>query len=200
MISVEKIKNKILEDANSKALAIEEQAKREAKDILADAAKTAESKSAQILKSAENESAEVYRRLISIGGLEGRKEILRAKQEVVDNAFKVAMNKVVNLPDAQYQELLEAMIVDAASDSNGEILISKKDAGRIDSRFTDNVNKRLRSVGKTGALTVSKDKINTVGGFVLRYGEMEINSTLEILFGTLRPQLEGDVVKTLFNA
>jgi len=199
MISAEKIRNKILEDAKSKALAIEEQAKLEAKEILADASKTAEAKSAQILKRAENDSAEVYRRLISIGGLEGRKEILRAKQEVVDNAFRLAMEKIISLPDAQYQELLETMIADAASNSTGEILISERDSSRINSNFADNINKQLKSAGKTGTLTLSKDRINASGGFVLRYGDMEVNSTLEILFETLRSQLESEVVKTLFN-
>ncbi len=200
MTGTEKIKNKILEDAKAKAQAIEDQANREAEGILTAAAKNANKKSADALKKAEAESAEVYRRLIAVAGLEGRKEILRAKQEVVDNAFNLAMEKISTLPDAEYQELLEDMIVNAASTGKGEIMLSQKDSGRIDSRFTDNINRKLKNAGKTGSLTLAKDIISTVGGFVLRYGEMEINGTLEILFGMLRPQLESEVVKTLFNA
>lgn len=200
MTGTERIKNKILEDAKAKAQAILEQANREAEVILAEAFKTAEKNTADALKLAEAEGAEVHRRLIAVAGLEGRKEILRAKQEVVDNAFKQAMNKISNLPDAEYQELLENMIVDAASSGNGEILLSQKDSGRVDSRFTDNINRKLKDSGKTGGLILAKEMISTAGGFVLRYGDMEINGTLEILFGMLRPQLESEVVKTLFNA
>jgi len=199
MTGTERIKNKILEDAKSRAEAIVEQANREAEEILAAADETARRNTEEALKAAEAESAEVYRRMIAVAGLEGRKEILRAKQEVVDNAFRLAMEKIITMPDAEYQELLENMIVNAASSGNGEILLSKRDIGRIDSRFTDNINEKLKNSGKTGSLSLAKETVSAAGGFVLRYGQVEINGTLEILFGMLRPQLESEVVKTLFN-
>ena len=34
----------------------------------------------------------------------------------------------------------------------------------------------------------------------MRYGEMEINCTLEIIFSLLRPRLEAEVASILFEA
>ncbi len=199
MTGTEKIKAKILEDARGKAFNIEEQAKLEAHGILDTASKTAEQKRAELLRKAESEGAEVYRRLIAVAGLEGRKELLRAKQDMVETAFKTALGKVTGLPDQEYQKFLEELVAGAAVKGSGEILLSEKDSHRIDSHFPGNISKRLNNKGLSGDLTLSCENIQTTGGVVLRYGEMEINSTLEIIFGMLRTQLENDVVKILFS-
>jgi V/A-type H+-transporting ATPase subunit E len=181
--------------------------------------------------------------MLAVAGLEGRKELLGARQEMIDAAFTKAMEKVVGLPDRQYQELLEKMIAEAAAgyrdpssqadrtgeymdpsvqtdgtagymnlsakaDSAhapqagfiGEVMLSEKDAARMDGRFIDNINKRLSASGGKGTITLSGDRIRTAGGFILKIGDMEINSTFEILFGMLRTELESDVVGILFGS
>ena len=85
MTGIEKIKAKILEDANAKAGEIQKQAEKEAGDIIARASKEAEDKKTGLLKKAESEGAELYRRRLSVARLEGRKEILRARQDMLDN-------------------------------------------------------------------------------------------------------------------
>ena len=199
MTGTEKIKAKILEDAKNKAFEIEEQARQEALSITDQALKEAEMKKAEILKKAEAEGQEAYRRLISVASLEARKEILKAKQDMVDEAFIKAIEKITGLPDAEYQEMLEEMIAGAASDGTGEILLSGRDRKRVDSNFADNINRRLKTVGKNGTVSLSDEIIQPEGGFVLRYGDMEINGTFEIVFDMLRPQIENDVVKILFS-
>lgn len=198
MTGTEKIKTKIIEDANAKALHIEEQANQEARYIMDTALRSAEQKKAELHKKADAEGAEAYRRLIAVAGLEGRKEILRAKQEMIETAFKAAMEKVSQLPDQEYQKLLEEMVISTATKGSWEILLSEKDLNRMDSLFISNINKRLISAGLVGDFTLSKDTIHTAGGFILRRGDVEINSTFEILSGMLRPELENDVVKILF--
>ncbi len=198
MTGTEKIKAKILEDSNAKASHIEEQAKLEAAVILDEAAKEADKKRKDIISKAEADSMEAYRRLLAVADLEGRKELLRAKQEVVEKAFKAAMIKLTELPDREYQKLLENMVVKTAAKGNGEIMLSAKDAGRTDGHFIENVNRSLSEAGIVGSLKLSEDRIASAGGVVIRYGEMEINNTFEILFEMLRPQLENEVVKILF--
>lgn len=199
MTGIEKIKSKIVEDANARALQVEEQARQEARSIMDRALLTADQKRLELLKNAEHEGAEAYKSLLAVAGLEGRKEILRAKQDMVDEAFQTALDRVCQLPDQQYQKLLEDLIVNAAGNNSGEILLSDKDAKRMDTQFISNINKRLASSGKSSILTLSKENIRTVGGFTLKSGDMEMNSTFEILFSMLRPQLENEVVRHLFN-
>lgn len=198
MTGTEKIKTKIIEDAKAKALAIEEQAGQEAKAVMEQASADIAQKRAELLKKAESDGAESYKRLIAVAGLEGRKEILRAKQEMIDAAFQKALEKVCQMDDRDYQKLLEQMIADAVGNEAGEILLSENDAKRMDNEFVSNINKHIVDIGKKGLLKLSTQHIKTVGGFVLKSGEMEINSTFEILFGMLRTELESDVVRMLF--
>ncbi len=200
MTGTEKIKEKILEDARNRANSIEEQAKREAQEILDKASYEAGLKKEAVLKQAENDGLETHKRMLAVAGLEGRKETLRTKQAAINAAFENALDRVCNLPDKEYQGLLEDMIVKAAADGGGEIFLSQKDASRMDKNFISNINQRVNSSGKNGIWSLSVQPVKTVGGFVLKSGEMEINSTFEIMFSMLRTELEGDVVKILFNS
>ncbi len=199
MTGTEKILEKIIEDANVKALAIEEQANQEAASIMDQASNEAELKKAELLKKAEADGAESYKRLIAVADLEGRKELLRAKQDMIDAAFSGALEKVCGLPDPEYQKLLESLIVGVVDKDGGEVLLSEKDAKRIDSQFISNINQRLGASGKAGTVKLSEQSIKTTGGFILKIGAMEINSTFEILFGMLRTELENEVVRMLFS-
>jgi len=200
MTGLEKIKAKIFEDANIRAAQIQKQAEEEAGNIMDQAMKEAEKKKAELLKKAEADGAELYRRLLSVAELESRKEILRAKQDMIEKAFKVAMERVIGLPDREYQKLIEDMVVNAASGAGGEILLSEKDARRMDKSFITNINRRLEASGKKAVLKLSNENIQASGGFILRSGDMEVNSTFEILFGMLRPEIENEVAGILFNA
>mgnify|MGYP000327619550 CR=1 FL=1 len=199
MTGTERIKSRILEDARTKAAEIEAQAKQEAKEIMDLALSEAARKKEALLEKAKAEGAEAYRRIISVAGLEGRKQILKTKQDMVEAAFKKAVEKVTSMPDNEYQRFLEDMAVNASSKGTGEIVMSEKDLKRIDKKFINNINTRLEKSGIKGNLTLSKETIRSSGGFILKSGDVEINSTLEIIFEMIRPACESDVVKILFK-
>ena len=69
----------------------------------------------------------------------------------------------------------------------------------MDGRLIGNINRRLADGGKKAVITLSGEYIRTAGGFVLRSGDMEVNSTFEILFGMLRPELENEAAAILFG-
>ena len=116
-----------------------------------------------------------------------------------EEAFAKAVEKITGLPGTEYQKMLEEMVAGAASDGAGEILLSERDRKRIDRNFTDNIYRRLKTFGRNGTVALSDETVQTAGGFVLRYGDMEINGTFEIVFDMLRPQIENDVVNILFS-
>lgn len=199
MTGTERIKSRILEDARAKAAEIEAQARQEAKEIMDLALAEAAKKKEAVLEKARAEGAEAYRRIISTAGLEGRKKILKTKQDMVEAAFNKAMEKVTSMPDNEYQRFLEDMAVSASSKGTGEIVMSERDLKRIDKKFINKINTRLEKTGIKGNLTLSKDTIPSAGGFILKSGDIEINSTLEIIFEMIRPECESDVVKILFQ-
>ena len=69
---------------------------------------------------------------------------------------------------------------------------------RPSEELLEEVNQQLLESGKTGELTLSQDTYNMFGGFVLRRGKIELNSTFETLFKLSREELEADVSKLLF--
>lgn len=127
MTGTEKIKAKILEDAEIKAGQILEQAEAEARKIREDALREAEQKKAAILEQGEANGREAYRRMLSEANLDGRKEILKVKQKLIEEAFSLAMEKLCRLPDRDYQKLLENMAVKAVKNKDGEIVLSERD-------------------------------------------------------------------------
>jgi V/A-type H+-transporting ATPase subunit E len=199
MTGTDRIKSKILEDARAKAAEIEALAKEEAGKIMDLALAEAAKKKEVMLEKARAEGAEAYRRIISTAGLEGRKKILKTKQDMVEAAFKKALEKVTSMPDKEYQRFLEDMVVSVSSKGTGEIVMSERDLKRIDKKFINNINTRLEKSGIKGNLTLSKETIKSSGGFILKSGDVEINSTLEIIFEMIRPECESDVVKILFQ-
>ena len=199
MMGTEKIKSKILEDSKRTVSHILEQAQQQAEKIKNDALKESESIRAEILAKAEVEGKETYRRMLSTAGLEGRKELLKAKQDTVGASFNSAMEKLLSLPDEDYQKLIENMVVDAAKNENGEILLSEQSKQRLNKDFLKSINTRIGSLGDSAKLVLADESIKATGGFILRYGEMEINSTFEITFEMLKPELENDVVDMLFS-
>lgn len=217
MTGTDRIKDKILEDAKLKAGAILEQAEKDARNIMDQAQAEAAQKRAELLEKAKADGEQMYKRMLAVAGLEGRKKLLAARQEMIDTAFSKAMDRIVGLPDRQYQELLEKMIAEAAAgyrepsaqtgdtqvpqeNFSAEVMLSEKDAARMDGHFIENINKRLSAFGKKGTVTLSDKRIRTAGGFILKIGDVEMNSTFEILFGMLRTELESDVVSILFGS
>ena len=104
MTGMDRIKDKILEDARLKAGAILEQAEQEVRNIMDQASEEAEQKRAELLEKANADGEQTYRRMLAVAGLEGRKKLL-GKQEMIDAALPKPW-KGHGLPDRQYQELL----------------------------------------------------------------------------------------------
>jgi len=198
MAGAEKIVDKILEEAKSKADASIEKAKKEAAQILRSAEEEARNRQKVILDRAFEEAIERKKRMIAVGELEGRKEKLKAKQEVIETVFKKAVEELNSLPADEYEKVLTEMIADSVSGSNAEIILSEKDKKKVSSNFLKNINERLDQMGKKAQLTISDESRNINGGFILKEGDVEINNSFEAILRMNRDQLEELVIEQLF--
>jgi vacuolar-type H+-ATPase subunit E/Vma4 len=107
MAGAEKIVERILEEARSKAAASIEKAKKEASDIMRSAEEEARNRQKVIIDRAFEEAVERKKRLIAVGELEGRKQKLKAKQEVIEAVFKKAVEELNSLPADEYEKVPE---------------------------------------------------------------------------------------------
>ncbi len=198
MSGAEKIIGRILEDARLQADATIKRAGEEAANIIRSASEDAEAKKKQIIEKAELEAVEVKKRLIAVAELEARKQKLKAKQEVVDEAFELALQKLNNLPDLEYQSILVEMISNSIETGKEEVLLSQRDKQRLDPGFIDQLNKKLSQKGVNGNLKISDEARNISGGFILKSGDIEINNSFEAIIRMKRDDIETEVIKSLF--
>ncbi|MFZ5985678.1 MAG: V-type ATP synthase subunit E [Bacillota bacterium] len=198
MSGVEKLKDRILEEARLQADANTKRAQDEAADIIEAAGKEAETKRKETIEKAKREAVEVKKRLIAVAELEARKERLKAKQEIVEEAFDKTLEKLNSLPDPEYQNILSDMIVNSVGSNSVEIVLSPKDKNKLSQTFIEDINKKLLAKGVTGSVRLADETRNINGGFILKSGDMEINYSFEAIIRMKRDEIESEVINSLF--
>lgn len=63
--------------------------------------------------------------------MEAAKTALAARQEMVDKAYALALEKLCSLPEEQYIQTVAALLVQAAPDGKGEVIFSKEQRERV---------------------------------------------------------------------
>lgn len=198
MTGVEKIKERILEEARSQAETNIERAKEQADAIIETAQKDADSRKNKILEKARQDAVELKKRLRSVAELEARKKKLQAKQEIIEEAFNAAIEKLSALSDEEYKKIITQMIISSVETGTEEIILSPKDKKKLSPDFIQKINKELASKKIKGNLTLSKETRDIKGGFILKSGDIETNNSFEALIRMKREEIEPDVVKALF--
>ena len=74
----------------------------------------------------------------------------------------------------------ENSIAKSTQPEKGEILFNEKDLGSLPEDFEKKINEVATRNG--GTLSISKDVAPITGGFILRYGNIEINSSIDAIF------------------
>jgi V/A-type H+-transporting ATPase subunit E len=128
-----------------------------------------------------------------------RQNLLDLKQKLIDETFREAYDRVKKLKAQEYVRFLGSLLEQVAATGDEEIIAAKPDAKKISSSLVESVNRKLKKSGRQGKIKLSKETIDSDGGFILRRGRMEINATLPVLFGNVREELESEVVSILFG-
>ena len=181
-------KEKIISDANAQAQNIVKQYEQKAKDILDD-----------ILEKAGKTAEEKRRRILSMAQLENRKQLLLAKQQIIDEVFEKAKATLQNMPDDKYQNLIANMLINSVITGNEVVVISEHDKNNITPEFIQKINNTLIGMGKQGNLKISQTPGHMIGGFILKSQDLEVNSTFDSLIDMEREELETEIAKILFE-
>lgn len=172
----------VIAAANAEAAAIAEQAQRESK-----------AKCEAIAAQSKQDVASQLAAAQSAAELAKRRAVLAAKQEMISGVITDAEQEIYSMPDAGYFDLILKMVKKYSLPQSGEILFSKKDLARIPADFDAALAKAAN-----GALTVSKETREIAGGFVLAYGGIEENCSIEALFYAAHEQLQDKIQEILF--
>ncbi len=227
MEGIEKITAKIAQDAQAEVSRLERETQAQVDEILSQAQAQAEKETADALARGEKAAQERLERLTSAAGMERRKLELAAKQEVLGEAYDLALKKLCSLPEQEYVQLLTALVLEASSTGKEQLVFSVKDRAQVGKQVVVAANEALASqvapelpesitdskvgafVGKlvkttaamvsgTAMLTLSQQTREMKGGFIMVDGDVEINCAFETLIRLQREKLEKEVANVLF--
>lgn len=189
--------DKILADAKDEAQKIKKQT--EASEA-AEQAKLKQQldeykKQTEILAKKAGEDEESH--ILAAARMDIAKQLLAEKRKILDEVFEQARQQLQNMPEQDYRNLCNKLIIEAVETGNEEVIVDKKD-NRINQDFIDQVNRQLSSNGK-GELKLSDQKQDIGAGFILRRGKIKTNVSLNVLLEQARKELEIDLAKELFT-
>ena len=193
MNGIEKITQRIEADAQAEIDRILSEAREEDDQITGRYKAQAEAEAASLAARNEKSAVEREERLVSVAQMEARKVQLAAKQEMVEKAYDLALEKLCAMPDARYTEVLAGLLVQASSNGREEAIFSPEDRERVGKAAVDKAN---AASGKQ--LKLSKETRPLKGGFVLRDENIEVNCTFDTLVRLEKAETTGAVVKKLF--
>lgn len=199
MEGIEKITQRIEDDAAKELAALAAQTREKVLAIQSECAEKARQEQNAILARGKKAAEERLERLKSAAGMERRKLELAAKQEMLGEAFGRALEKLCSLPEAEYVTLLSNLAAKAAHTGQEQLIFSQADRARVGKQVVLAANEKLAAQGRTGALKLSADTRAIKAGFILSDGDVEINCAFDTLVRMQREELEKDVAKLLFN-
>lgn len=197
MTGIEKICEKILEDAKDRIDKTITTANKKASEIINSAKEEAEQRKKEILEQAQTEAEALKKRKIAGAQLENRKMWLKVKQDIIEDVLTMAIKKLKEFPNEEYEKILIEMIKSSANTGEEVILISEYDSKRVSEDFVSKINSELKAKGLNGntSLNISNNIEN--GGFILKQGDIEINNSFDTILKFKRDELEEEIVKEL---
>lgn len=204
MNGIEKITGQIDADVQKEIDAALDQARAQAREIEARYDSQAQAQAEAIRRKGEQDAALRQERLVDVARLEARKTILAAKQDMVGQAFDLALKKLLELPDQEYIALLAKLAVAASRTGHEQVIFSQKDRSRYGKQAVTMANDMLakkagpRADESAGRLTLAEESRPMAGGLILRDGRVETNCSFEVLIHLQRDALSAEVARALF--
>lgn len=197
MAGLDKIISQIRSESESTVSAILAEAQAQADGILEEARREAQAECTQLEKRAERDAANILERGKSAADLKRRQELLAEKQRLIGETITMAKSQFKAMDEKEYFDRLLKLAVKAAQPGEGTLLPAAKDAGRIPAGFEQALNEALG--GRGAHLTVSSETRDIDGGFVLSYGGVEENCSIDALFDSAQELLQDKVQEILFS-
>ena len=221
MVGLEKITQKIIDDAQARADGIIADAEQRCQQIKEACELKKQEIESKIETDAVKEGESIKMRAKSSIAMNRRDSMLMLRASLVEQAFQEAQKQILSLEAEQYRNMLSSLLakvvcerVQSESDSlrlygedispaKYEVLMNKKDRDVHGRAIIDGARRAV--VGKITSQTLDKvmlsDKsINIDGGFVIKCGDVELNCSVKTLVDGIRPRLEAEVAKIMFSA
>jgi V/A-type H+-transporting ATPase subunit E len=198
MANLEKLTNKIVEEAKIEADRIYKEAEEEKIKLISSMEKKGNKEKELILEKAKREAELRRERVISNAKLKIRNDKLESKQRVLDKVFERAV-KELNLLDSKSKiEFVKRIISNINIAGDEEIILSNDIKEVFEKEHLQEINENLKANGKKGELKVCKEDRKLDGGFIISKKGIELNWSFQSIVESLREELEGEILSILF--
>ena len=193
MNGLERITGRIEAEAKSEIDAILEEGRAQTQRVVDSWRARIDAEARELAARSEKAAAEREERLKSAAEMDARKTILAAKQEMVEQAYALALDKLCSLPEDEKVKLLAGLLARASSTGTEEALFSEADQA-VGAKAVAAANE-----GSGKKLALSKEIAPIRGGFILRDKNVEVNCAIETLVRLQKAETAGAVAKLLFQ-
>lgn len=193
MSSGDKILNRISLDCDERISQIGAETDEKCAQIMAQAKLDADKISAEIADKAQSKVKQMQAASKSRCDLETRNAFLKRRREEIDRTYSEILNKMENLPDEDYFELIYTF-AKKLSGMSGVVLLNKKDMNRLPKDF-------LAKLEKCGVKAeLSNTPCDIESGFILKCGDIEENMDFSAILSEKRDIIEDFINQELFKA
>ena len=185
-MSVETIIGQIEKDAEAEISRITREAKKQAQVILDDAKKEAQAQAEHLLTRGKQQSDNLKKILLSKASQEAKRDLMRAKEDVIDDCFNKAFEQLSHLSTREYESMVTRLIQHSQKKlgATGALLISKDADKTIAKTLNIPVEGTIKATG--GVLLQSSDKTVTLDttfeGILKRNRDIIRNKVGKLLF------------------
>lgn len=186
---------KIIDEANQKALLEKQYSKKETQQKIKD------------IENRYRNDIDEYEKTVKLNtGLQNRKDILKVKQSVIREAFEQAKKDIKKIPDDIWYPLIETIVLEATVSDTEYIKATKNDIHKFrkhyknEKSFLDYLNKELRKRGHKKGLKLDETPARFEDGIMLVGEYSDVNASFDVLIDNIKEYIEYDVAKILFNS
>ena len=184
---------RILADAEAEGARIEEQARSKAATLLQVAEEQAGESKQRAGEEAAKQAEDVVRSAKSAAELIRRNSLLEKRRQLIADALNGTVRDLAALPDEAYMSLLLRLSETAARKGEGVLRLNARDLARQGTEILS------RDLGDGRVIRLSEEPAAIDGGFLLEYGELEMNSSFSALVEEKRERLEDLLNRELFG-
>ncbi len=189
-MSLEKITARLYSDSDSECAELLRKASEDAAGVVLFAEKEADALIAAEKESAKKDAAALIERARSAAAASQRRALLSEKSDLINTVLASAKKQLQTLDDAKYFELLVYLAKKNLRDEKGVLCMSAEDIARCPSDFAARLGDNI---------SISSVPEKTDGGFILKYGDIEINCTFGALFAAYADEMKAKASEVLFG-
>ena len=195
MTGLDKIIEKILEQSQMNCNAILNDAALQVKNIISQARETANKHSGEIVAKAEAEAKRIEAVSKSTAESITRNRYLEIRNAILNDIISAAYLEIEKFSDEDYFAMLKRLCIKNVLEGECEMSLSGYDLGRLPDDFEMSINSEIY---EKGAVHISNVPGDIENGFVLHYGDIEINCSLKAVFDENMDALKDMLSTALF--